>query len=157
MEKTKKLNKNSSNKISNIITNTPDYNGIGVYCLIDTVNGKKYIGSSINVSKRIQQHERTFALKKCSSKLLNAINSGHHFDCEILEKIDYGVNQFYIFEREKYYIDLFETLNKGYNIAITTASSKAELLKSLESFKNNSKMREYILNIIRKRETLIFR
>jgi len=41
-----------------IIIEIPEYNGPGVYSLADE-NGKQYIGSSLNVSQRIVQHDRS--------------------------------------------------------------------------------------------------
>ncbi|SHK99146.1 GIY-YIG catalytic domain-containing protein [Anaerocolumna jejuensis DSM 15929] len=76
--------------------NIPEYDGIGVYALIDKENGKRYIGSYKNVKKRIYQHIKSFENKKCSNKLLVAVEQEHKFDIEILERIPYGVNLLYV-------------------------------------------------------------
>ena len=39
------------------ITNIPDYEGIGVYALVNNRNGKMYIGSSQNIRQRIIHHK----------------------------------------------------------------------------------------------------
>lgn len=137
--------------------NIPEYDGIGVYALIDKENGKRYIGSSKNVKKRICQHIKSFENKKCSNKLLVAVEQGHEFDIEILERIPYGVNQFFMFERETFYIKKYNALEDGYNCAPTTASTKEDLLESLKHLKKNSEMAKYIIEIIRKRQEPIYK
>ena len=70
--------------------------------------------------------------------------------------LPYGCNQFDMFNREAHFIQHYDTLNTGYNRAKTTCSTKEELLASLEHFKNNSEMSNYIRNIISKRERPIY-
>ena len=133
------------------ITNIPDYEGIGVYALINDRNGKMYIGSSQNIHQRIIQQRNS-----PPSAMIEDIQNGDTFSVKILEKLSYGCNQFDMFGREAFFIQYHDTLNKGYNKAITTCSTKDELLLSLEHFKNNSEMSEYIKNIIAKREKPIY-
>lgn len=137
--------------MNNFFTNIPEYNGIGVYALINNRTGKMYIGASKNVYTRIKQHiySPTAAIEK-------DVESGDTFHVEILEKLPSGSNQFDMFGREKYFIDLYDSLNHGYNKAPTTCCTKEELLESLQHFKKSRKMTNYILNIIAKREKPIF-
>jgi len=107
---------------SNFIKNIPDYTGIGVYAIINNRTGKKYIGSSKNVRKRIKQH-----LTNYSKSMTEDIESGDTFSVEILEKLPYGSNQFEMFGRESYYIESFKTLTEGYHRHVTTCSTKQEL------------------------------
>lgn len=132
---------------SNFIINIPEYYGIGVYSLINNQTGKMYIGSSQNIHQRIIQHKSS-----PPSALKEDIQHGNTFSVKILETLPYGCNQFELFNRESYYIQKYDTLNKGYNRAKTTCSTKEELLISLEHFKNNTEMSKYIKNIISKRE-----
>ncbi len=132
---------------NNFIINIPEYDGIGVYALINNQTGKMYIGSSQNIHQRIIQHKSS-----PPSGIKEDIQQGNMFSVRILEMLPYGCNQFELFNRESYYIQKYDTLNKGYNRAKTTCSTKEELLTSLENFKNNTEMSEYIKNIISKRE-----
>ncbi|MCI5868003.1 MAG: GIY-YIG nuclease family protein [Dorea sp.] len=136
---------------NSFFTNIPKYNGIGVYALINNRSKKMYIGSSKNIHQRIMQHKAT-----PPSALKSDIQQGDTFSVEILETLPYGCNQFDIFGRESFYISKYNTLSTGYNRAKTTCCTKDELLHSLTLFKNNSKMAEYIENIIAKRERPIF-
>lgn len=137
--------------MNNFFTNIPEYNGIGVYALINNRTDKMYIGASKNVYTRIKQHiySPTAAIEK-------DVESGDTFHVEILEKLPSGSNQFDMFGREKYFIDLYDSINHGYNKAPTTCCTKEELLESLQHFKKSRKMTNYILNIIAKREKPIF-
>lgn len=137
--------------MNNFFTNIPEYNGIGVYALINNRTDKMYIGASKNVYTRIKQHIYlpTAAIEK-------DVESGDTFHVEILEKLPSGSNQFDMFGREKYFIDLYDSINHGYNKAPTTCCTKEELLESLQHFKKSRKMTNYILNIIAKREKPIF-
>lgn len=132
---------------NNFFTNIPDYNGMGIYALINNRTGKMYIGASQNIHKRIMQHKYSPL-----SAIKSDINSGDTFRVEILEKLPSGSNQFDMFRREKHFIDSYNVIEYGYNKASTTCCSKEDLLKSLERFAQNPKMTAYILNIIKKRE-----
>ena len=55
------------------ILDAPSYKGPGVYCLTDNVNGKKYVGSSLTIKKRIGEHERAFRRGIYSQKMKDAI------------------------------------------------------------------------------------
>lgn len=87
----------------------------GIY-KIDFPNGKSYIGQSNNIIRRIREHN-------CEEKQLvinNAIKKyGKVKEFILLEEISPD-NKELMNEREKYYIQLYDTTNKdkGYNISI---------------------------------------
>lgn len=66
------------------IKNIPDYDGIGVYALI-AENGQRYIGSAVNIQRRVKQHNKKILDNTASRKLC-----GHAFKCVILEKLPFG-------------------------------------------------------------------
>lgn len=131
--------------------NIPDYSGIGIYALINNRTGKMYVGASQNIHQRIMQHKY-----HPLSAIKDDIELGDTFRVEILEKLPSGSNQFDMFGREKYFIDLYDVIKHRYNKAPTTCCTKEELLESLQHFKKSRKMTNYILNIIAKREKPIF-
>lgn len=131
--------------------NIPDYSGIGIYALINNRTGKMYVGASQNIHQRIMQHKY-----HPLSAIKDDIELGDTFRVEILEKLPSGSNQFDMFGREKYFIDLYDVIKHGYNKAPTTCCPKEELLKTLEHCTPNTQMATYISNIIDKRERPIY-
>lgn len=84
----------------------------GIYCIINIINGKKYIGSSINIQNRLQKHRYELRKNKHGNrKLQNAYNkyNENNFNHYILE----FCNKENLLKREQYYIDI---LNPEYNI-----------------------------------------
>ena len=90
-----------------IIHNIPDYDGPGVYALIDQ-NGKRYIGSSKHVRRRIIYHHITFRriLKSGTAphtgkKIIDGVLSGNQFTAVLLEKLPEGGCYYDLMDLEK--------------------------------------------------------
>lgn len=87
------------------------YSYSGVYCIINTKNGKRYIGSSKNIARRLWEH-RSYLRKNYheNKHLQNAWNKYGEavFDFYIVEKCKEDA----LIEREQFYIS---TLNPEYN------------------------------------------
>jgi group I intron endonuclease len=103
----------------------PEYNGIGIYALIDN-NGKMYVGSSKNIRHRLKEHSKGLLIGKDSKNLIDAVKDGLTFKCEILEQIPYGCNTYYLRSRENYYIEKHDTVNNGYNAFYVPAADEKE-------------------------------
>lgn len=87
----------------------------GIYCIINTINNKQYIGSSKLVRKRLLQHKNYLIKNKhINKKLQNSWNkyTDENFHCIILEYCNIDK----LFEREQYYID---NLKPELNICLT--------------------------------------
>ena len=87
---------------------------IGIYKIVNLVNGKMYIGSAANIKKRWLIHKNE--LRKHihhSIKLQRAWNKyeGINFKFEIIEECEKEK----LISREQYYIDLYDVVNNGYN------------------------------------------
>ena len=106
----------------------------GIYVII--VDGKKYIGGSIDIEKRIGTH------------IFNMFNSWKYFKTKNIIKKDtyvyWGVIEEVkdcddIAERELFYIKKFDSVNKGlntnYNTKITPVAKRTNKTKSTTSFK----------------------
>lgn len=88
-----------------------------IYALKNTINGKRYIGSSKYLLKRLKRHYQSLSLGNHHSiKLQRAYDlvGKQAFITEILEEFDFQNNN-HIFEKEQYYIDLYNTYKEGYN------------------------------------------
>lgn len=72
----------------------------GVYCITCNLTGKKYVGSSINLNRRIKEHKnRNINFKKFKGQL------HENYTVEILEQCT--ISNLLI--RERFYIDLLKT------------------------------------------------
>lgn len=85
---------------------------IGVYKITNIVNNKIYIGSSVNLKKRIYEHKRTLKLNKHHSCALQRAVNKYGIDNFIFEIIE-NCNIDEIIIREQFYID---SLKPEYNI-----------------------------------------
>ena len=84
----------------------------GIYCFTCLTNGKKYVGSSVNLGRRFSQYFNANYLKRHTDMLISRalLKYGYsNFNLEILEYCDSSE----LLTREQYYFDL---LNPEYNI-----------------------------------------
>jgi len=83
----------------------------GIYAIENINNHKKYIGRSKDVMNRWKQHIKSAFNRKIKHKLYDAIiNEGiENFTFYVLEITDN------LEEREKYFINKYDTTNTGYN------------------------------------------
>ena len=116
----------------------------GIYCIENIVNGKKYYGSSMNISKRLAAH-------------LSALKYNRHHCMHLQRSVNkYGINSFnfYIVEetsflsvRELYDLEqkYIDSNTEGYNIGsagggdnLTNNPNKDDIIKRItQSLKNN--------------------
>jgi group I intron endonuclease len=97
-------------------------NGAGIYKLTCIINGKIYIGKTVNFNRRLNRHKNS-SNDKGDSHLKRAIikYGWESFYCEILERFDNfdkALDNTKLLDKESYYIQLFDSTNvdKGYNL-----------------------------------------
>lgn len=85
---------------------------IGIYCLINKINLKTYVGQSIDVHRRFSDYRSLNC--KGQRKIYHAIKKHgiSSFDFEILEEC--SVDK--LTEREKFWIKIYQSIEKGYNL-----------------------------------------
>jgi group I intron endonuclease len=97
-----------------------------VYCILNVLNGKKYIGSAINFRKRKNVHLHHLRNKTHHSISLQRSFNKHgenYFKFFILEDM---ISDELHHNREQFYIDFYKSANKlyGYNICPMVNSTK---------------------------------
>jgi len=85
---------------------------IGIYCIINKVNGKKYIGQSWDITKRWKEHDKNPPNAHIKSARLKYGND--NFEYEIIREVsESGVAQCLLDIFEQHYIDLYDTCNNN--------------------------------------------
>ena len=90
----------------------------GIYVIINISNNKIYVGSSVNIKKRINRHFNELRKNRhCNKDLQNSWNKNGEkmFINEVLEEVE---NHNELVKREQYYIDMKNAskLTFGYNL-----------------------------------------
>lgn len=118
------------------IKNIPDYNGAGIYMIKGINNDLVYIGSSVNIHKRLLAHEYAISTNGGSSnKMKSSIKPEYQFEAIILEKIANNHTTYYLHNRENYYINKFNIHSDNVLNSVPASgykNSTSELLKDLE-------------------------
>jgi group I intron endonuclease len=91
----------------------------GIYLLTNKINGKFYVGCTINIRKRVLAHKYSQNSKQNSSVIIRAIKK-HKFNSFNISVLEYHqiIDENYLLDREEYWIKKFDSTNKdrGYNI-----------------------------------------
>ncbi len=135
----------------------------GVYEIFNTVNGKRYIGSSVNIKIRWRGHTATLKSGKSQSiKLQNAWNKygEQSFKFNIVEVVD--GNKEILYKREQYWMDFYDSVKNGYNMCPASGSvagikrseeTKAKLSKAITG-KQHSEETKHKISESRKLKTI---
>jgi group I intron endonuclease len=110
---------NCESEVSKIMSDTKDL--AGIYYWYNNINGKAYVGSANNLSRRLSAYYYPSRLLNLDNLINRAIlKYGHYnFSLVILETLDDSkdVSNKDLLLREQYYIDLYETMMpNGYNM-----------------------------------------
>lgn len=90
----------------------------GIYEIVNTINGNRYVGSAVNIEKRWYEHKRTLQNKKHQNPHLQRAWNKYGADSFKFHVIEHCFF-FMLVPREQYYID---ELNPEYNISPTAGS-----------------------------------
>ena len=106
---------------------------MGIYAIINTDSGQRYIGSTTkSIKKRLSQHLTFARANKEPAKLQALFDSGANIKFEIIEEIPYESTLEYIYQRERFFIQHFDSLDNGYNNALPMDSAKSIALRIVQ-------------------------
>lgn len=84
----------------------------GIYSLTNKRTGKKYIGQTINLKKRRNEHFNALKNNKhANNHLQRAWNNGDRFDFAVIERCSVDA----LNDREIYWIAFYDSFHNGYN------------------------------------------
>lgn len=87
----------------------------GIYKLTSTIDGKAYIGKSVNVKKRLAEHFKgALGISTIADQVIHHAMREQGIQNWMIEILEY-CDKDKISEREKFYIDLLQTEVVGYN------------------------------------------
>lgn len=118
----------------------------GIYSITNKINGKRYIGLSVNIRNRWTQHRSDLRYESHANPHLQSAWNKYgedNFEFEVLESCDENRLE----ERELFWIDRFDSCNVGYNI-LYGAGDYSNLAKGRENTKTFESIVEdfYIFN-----------
>ena len=94
---------------------------IGIYKITNQVNNKSYIGQSVNIKRRWNDHRSHAYEKKTTLQKAMCKYGIDNFKFEILEECKIKE----LNDKEKYYIKYYDTYNNGYNETLGGSGTSA--------------------------------
>lgn len=107
---------------------------IGIYCIRNKINDKKYIGKSINIEHRFSAHRAVLVKterdkKKTNRHLYNAVQKYglDNFEFMILE-IFMGIDEQELKDRELHWMDFYRSYDRDFGYNLRRDSSTASIV-----------------------------
>jgi group I intron endonuclease len=136
------------------------YEMIGIYKITNTITGKIYIGSSINIERRFQRHKNDLLKNKHNNAHLQREYNNYTLDCFTFEVIEITCKSDLKVIEQNYLNKIFETDNynkKYYNVSknssggdnLTQNPNREKIIEkikigTIERFKNETEIEKKI-------------
>lgn len=105
----------------------------GIYKITNKINGHAYVGQSVNIEKRWENHRCQNGNKKYPIYRAFRKYGLENFDFEVLEECE----PWRLAERESHYIQLFQTTTNGYNQTESTTNPMLDPKIKAKAVKNS--------------------
>jgi group I intron endonuclease len=111
----------------------------GIYRILNTVNGKPYLGSAVIIPNRWREHTRTLRKGTHKNPHLQAAWNKYGEEAFIFEIVELIEDKNKLIEREQYWIDFYEAYNpqKGYNVCQTAGNTSGRTFSPETRLKMN--------------------
>ena len=116
--------------------------GTGIYCIINDINNKMYIGSAVNLKNRKEVHISLLKHNKHHSIILQRALNKYGENNFSFELIEYVYEKKNLIEREQLWIDFFKPY---YNICKIAGSSLGVKRSNEAIFKNSKAKKNHIV------------
>lgn len=117
----------------------------GIYCIENKLDHKKYIGQSINIYSRWSKHKYELNNKKHDNFYLQESWDKNGEDCFYFYVLE-ECNECDLDDKERYYIELFNTLNKDYGYNFTNGGKKDFVMLDEVYTKSSNSLKDTYLN-----------
>jgi len=117
----------------------------GIYQIINILNGKMYIGSSVNIEKRWLEHKRALKGEKHHSILLQRAWNKSSCTSFIINIIERVTDKTQLTSIEQHYKDLYDSYNPKYGYDICKIAGYGSQLGLKRSKKTKNKLRKKVL------------
>ena len=102
---------------------------IGIYQIRNLVNSKIYIGSAINLRKRLNTHLNKLKTNIHENEKLQRAFNKYGEQNFIFEIIEFVEDKTKLLEHEQYWMDRFQVVKNGYNIQPVAGNSLGRIVK----------------------------
>ena len=98
---------------------------IGIYRIVNNVNGKCYVGSAVNLNNRWRTHKGPLRKNKHGNSYFQNAWNKYGEENFIFEILEYVFDKKDLIKTEQYYIDWLDSANRefGYNICKVAGST----------------------------------
>lgn len=112
-------------------------NKIGIYCIENIINNKKYIGSSRNIYKRMSYHFSSLEKQNHHNSYLQSAYNKYKKETFKFYVLEYVKDDSFLIEKEQYWIDFYDSFHSGYNL-------QKDALRRPGNFKHSEKTKEIL-------------
>ena len=128
---------------------------IGIYQIKNLINGKRYIGSAVDIKRRWRDHRKQLTARKHHSRKLQ--NAWNKYGADVFEfsVIEYVSDAECLIDREQHWIDIENAVSEGYNVAPRAFSllgfkHSPESIEKCRAAKMGKKMKPSVAEALRK-------